>query len=134
MRVVLDTNVIMSGLLFGGMPGRIVEAWRRGRIEVVLTPAVLTEYERVAEALSNRYPEVAITALLQILASLAIRVDDRELSESVCEDPDDDKFLACALSGHARLVVSGDKALVATSGYRGIKVVTPRVFIDDVLS
>ncbi len=116
------------------MPGRIVEAWRRGRIEVVLTPAILTEYERVAEALSKRYPEVAITALLRILASLAIRVDDCDLSEPVCEDPDDDKFLACAISGHARPVVSGDKALVATSGYRGIKVVTPRAFIDDVLS
>ncbi len=84
----------------------------------------------MAEALSRRYPEVAITALLRILAALAIRGDDRDLSTPVCEDPDDDKFLACALSGHARLVVSGDKALVATSGYRGIKVVTPRSFMD----
>ena len=123
----------MSGILFGGIPGRVVAAWRRGRIEVVLTPAVLTEYERVADTLSKRYPEVAITALLRILASLAIPVDDRDLSEPVCEDPDDDKFLACALSGHARLVVSGDKALVATAGYRGIKVVTHRTFMDDVL-
>ncbi len=130
MRVVLDTNVLMSGLLFGGMPGRIVEAWRRGRIEVVLTPAVLTEHERVAEALSKRYPEVAITALLRILASLATRVDDRDLSEPVCADPDNDKFLACALSGHATLVVSGEKALIAASGYRGIAVVTPRAFMD----
>ena len=129
MRVVLDTNVLMSGLLFGGVPGRVVEAWRRGRIEVVLTATVLTEYERVAETLSKRYPEVAINAILQILASLAIRVDDRDLPEPVCADPDDDKFLACALSGHARLVVSGDKALVATSGYRGIKVVNPRSFM-----
>ncbi len=120
--------------MFGGIPGRVVAAWRRGRIEVVLTPAVLTEYERVAETLSKRYPEVAITALLRNLASLAIRVDDRDLSEPVCEDPDDDKFLACALSGHARFVVSGDKAVIATSGYRGIKVVTPCAFMDDVYS
>ncbi len=101
---------------------------------MVLTPAVLSEYERVAESLSKRYPEIAITALLRILTSLAIRVDDRDLSGPDCEGPDDDKFLACALSGHARLVVSGDKALVATSGYRGIKVVTTRAFMDDVFS
>ncbi|MFQ5955183.1 MAG: putative toxin-antitoxin system toxin component, PIN family [Kiloniellales bacterium] len=133
MRVVLDTNVIMSGIFFGGAPGRIIEAWRSGQIEVVVTPSVLTEYERVAEALSKRYPAIEITALLRILASVASQAANHELPEPVCTDPEDDKFLACALSGNATLVISGDKALLAASGYRDIEVVSPRAFVDSVL-
>ena len=122
----------LAGLLFGGTPGRLIEAWRSGRIEVVVTPAVMTEYERVADILSERTPAIEITPLLRILGSLAKWADDRELPEPVCKDPDDDKFLARALSGQATLVVTGDKALLATSGYGGIEVVSPRAFIDRV--
>ncbi len=123
----------MSGIFFGGAPGRIVEAWRGGRIEVVLTLAVLTEYERVAETLARRYPIIDITGLLRILASIASLADDHALPVPVCTDPDDDKFLACAVSGNANLVVSGDKALIGASGYHGIEVMTPRAFIDKFL-
>lgn len=57
-----------------------------------------------------------------------------QLTESVCDDPDDDKFLACALASKAKVVVSGDKALQRVSGYRGIQVLSPTTFVAQFLS
>ena len=56
------------------------------------------------------------------------------LEGQVCADPDDDKFLACALASGARIIVSGDKHLVDVSGYRGIEVLRPRAFVDRYLA
>lgn len=53
--------------------------------------------------------------------------------EAVCDDPDDDKFFACAIAGGADLIISGDKHLLKMSGYQGIKVVRPRQFVDEIL-
>ncbi len=55
------------------------------------------------------------------------------LPEPVCEDPDDDKFLACALATETKIIVSGDKHLLKVSGYRGIDVIRPRKLLDDYL-
>ena len=57
-------------------------------------------------------------------------VETIKLSEPVCDDPDDDKFIACAISGRAKYIVSGDKHLLKESGYEGLKIVTPRQFLD----
>ena len=55
------------------------------------------------------------------------------LPEQVCTDPDDDKFLACAVASRTKIITSGDKALLKTSGYAGIEVLTPRAFVDKYL-
>ncbi|MBK6848406.1 MAG: PIN domain-containing protein [Proteobacteria bacterium] len=57
-------------------------------------------------------------------------VDPIDLGEAVCEDPDDDKFLACALAARAKVVVSGDRHLLQVSGYRGVEVVRPRALLE----
>ena len=57
-------------------------------------------------------------------------VDAPPLAEAVCSDPDDDKFLACAVATKTRLISSGDKHLLAVSGYRGITVLKPRDFVN----
>ena len=57
-------------------------------------------------------------------------VEAPPLSDHVCTDPDDDKFLACALASRTRMIASGDKALLRASGYEGIEVLTPRQFVD----
>jgi predicted nucleic acid-binding protein len=64
----------------------------------------------------------------------AVVVNVSELGQRVCRDPDDDKFLACAIAGKTKIVVSGDKDLLATSGYAGITVLTPRGFVDRYLT
>ena len=68
--------------------------------------------------------------VLAMVAQEATIIRAPALHESVCDDPDDDKFVACALAGRCRLPVSGDKHLLYVTGYRGVRVLRPRAFVD----
>jgi putative PIN family toxin of toxin-antitoxin system len=133
-KIVLDTNVFVSGVFFTGPPGRILDAWRDGRVKVAVSAAILEEYHRVGSVLAERYEGVALEPLLTLLAVNAEVVEAPELSERVCEDPDDDKFLACALAAGSGVVVSGDKHLIRVSGWSGIEVLRPRQFCEQYLA
>lgn len=130
--VILDTNVFLSGVFFGGVPGRILDAWQAGHLALILSPAILTEYHRAGAELAIRYPQTAVLLdpLLALVAQSATMVNAPELSEPVSADTDDDKFLACAIASRARVIVSGDKHLLRVSGWNRIEVLTPRQVID----
>jgi len=132
-KVVLDTNVLMSAIFFGGLPGRILSAWRDDQLTLVMSPEIVDEYFRVAEALSERYRSIAIEPILALVVQNGEVVPSPPLPQPVCDDPDDDKFLACGLAGGAEAIVSGDKKLRAASGYGDITVMTPRQFVDEYL-
>ncbi len=132
MKIVLDTNVLISGILFSGPPARILRAWRRDRFQLVLTEEILDEYLRVAAILQEKYPTIDIESPIRLIAQHCEIVVADELPEDVCTDPDDDKFLACAVAAGSTLVVSGDKALQKASGYRGLQVISPRQFVDKI--
>ncbi len=134
MKVVIDTNVLVSGVFFGGVPGRILSAWREGEVTLVVSPAILDEYRRVGWELATQYEGASLQPLLALIAVHGEVVLTGALSERVCVDPDDDKFLACALASNARVVISGDKALLNVSGWKGIAVVSPRAFVERYLS
>jgi putative PIN family toxin of toxin-antitoxin system len=133
LRIVLDTNVFISGVFFGGPPARILEAWRDARVLPVLSAEILEEYRRVGVELKARYAEVDLEPFLALLGVHAEFVEASPLTEPVASDPDDDKFLACALAGGVPLIVSGDRDLVEQSGWRGIRVLRPRAFVDEYL-
>ncbi len=132
MRVVIDTNVLMSGIFFGGVPGRILGAWAEGQLELVLSPDILAEYRRVGAELAVRYPEreEALYPVLALVAMNAVLVHAAPLSAPVSPDPDDDKFLAAAKQAGATAIVSGDRDLLNVSGWQNIAVLTPRQFAD----
>jgi putative PIN family toxin of toxin-antitoxin system len=129
-RVVLDTNVFVSAVFFIGPPYKVLQAWRDGRIQIVLSPEILEEYQRVGVALAELYPGVELDPILDLLTVQAQLITAPELPEPACQDPDDDKFLACALGSRTRILISGDKHLLKMSGYRGIEVVRPREFLS----
>ena len=131
MKAVLDTNVVLSGFFFGGVPGRVLEAWRDGHVTLVLSAPILAEYREAAAAFEAAYRGSDFEAFAALLLLRAEMVDAPEfLPQQVCRDPDDDKFLACAIAAGANLVISGDKDLRAISGWGGIEVLTPRQFLD----
>ena len=134
MRVVVDTNVFVSGVFFAGIPGKILEAWRDGRITLVTSPKILDEYRRVGDLLSARYEGVDLQPFLSLVATAGLVVEDIDLPQPVSDDPDDDKFLASARAAGAEIVVSGDKHLIGVSEWRGIEVLTPRKFHDQCLA
>ncbi len=132
MKVVLDTNVLISAIFFGGVPGRILDSWAEGLVELALSPPILDEYRRVGSDLAGRYPERAstLTPVLTLLAVHATIVDAPSLAEPVSADASDDMFLAAAVSASVTIIVSGDRHLLDVAGWRGIEVVTPRQFVD----
>ena len=134
MKAILDTNVLISGIFFSGTPYEILAAWRDRKIELIISPEILEEYRRVGEEMEIKFPGIEIAPFLELLAIEATMVAVMPLTESVCTDPDDDKFLACAIASKARVICSGDKALLKTTGYQGIEVLTPRSFADRFLS
>lgn len=133
MRVVLDTNVLVSALIRrASVPGALLEAWRDGRLEVVVSPALLAELERVlAYPRLRRY--LALTAdearsLVAELRDVAL-IADAGYVEEVTRDPDDDHVLAAAVAGGADDIVSADNDLLELGDYHGIEIVTPAQII-----
>jgi putative PIN family toxin of toxin-antitoxin system len=130
MRVVVDTNVLVSGVFFSGIPLRILEAWRDRRIEIVASLEILEEYRRVGERLAARFEGVSLEPFFTLLATNALIVQPRQLPQAVVSDAADDKFFACALAADCRVIISGDKRVLAASGYEGVEVVRPRSFVE----
>ncbi len=130
MRVVVDTSVFLPGVFFGGPPRDVLAAWLASRIEMVVSGEIIQEYLRVGERLSARFPGADLDRVLDMVAETAMLVSAPALPEPVCEDRDDDKFLACAVAAGARYVVSSDRALLATSPYRNVTVIRSRDLLD----
>lgn len=129
-KVVLDTNVLISALLFGGHLPAIREAWRDARIVPVLSRETFQEF---VDALG--YPkfslsreEIAFLIEDEVLPYFEV-VSVTENVTGVCRDDDDDKFLSCAASAGAGHLVSGDGDLLELKKYKGIKIISPANFI-----
>lgn len=131
MRVVLDTNVFVSGIFFSGPPSWILHEWRDGRLTLVLSAEIFEEYRRVGRILARQFHGVDLEPFLALLGVHAHFVQAPELPSPVCPDPADDKFLACALAANVTVIVSGDRDLLRLSGWQGIQVLTPRRFVED---
>jgi putative PIN family toxin of toxin-antitoxin system len=134
-RAVLDTNVYVSGtILSHGTPFEILEAWRRQAYILVTSEAIISEIERVL-----RYPRIRdhytvserdVERLVESLRADALMASgDYEVS-GVSRDPDDDKFLACALEAQADCIVTGDADLLDLGQYQDIEFLKPHDFLE----
>jgi uncharacterized protein len=134
MKLVIDTNVFVAGIFWYGPPYTILEAWQAKKIHVAMTTDILDEYNRVAEILQKKYPRVHLTSIIEWVTRYTEVCYPAVLSKPISIDPDDDKFIACALAAKANYIISGDKDLLDVSGVFGIQVVKPRAFVDQFLT
>lgn len=134
MRIVLDTNVFISGIFFSGPPFQILQAWKDSKIQIVLSQEIINEYQRVAESLSNKFPSVDISSIIDLVTIYGEIVDTKGFEVLECSDPDDNKFIECAIASNSKVIVSGDKHLLNVSGFHNIIVHKPREFVDLYLS
>lgn len=128
MRVLLDTNVLVSAILFGGVPRSLLERGIRGELEVVTSPTLMDELEELLDRKFGFPAEAArqVRAELELLAEVVRpRVVPR-----VLRDPDDDEVLAAALTGDADVIVTGDTDLLELGSHRGVQILTPRDFLN----
>ena len=123
-KVVLDTNVLISSILFRGELSRIVDLWKRGAIVPVVSRETFDEFRVVLEYPKFGLTEGEIRMIIEkeVLPFFEIVEIAHEIS-GVCRDPDDDKFIACALAASAEFIVSGDQDLCEVAKYKSVKII-----------
>ncbi|MFN0198196.1 MAG: putative toxin-antitoxin system toxin component, PIN family [Planctomycetaceae bacterium] len=128
MRVIADSNVIISGLFWRGPPRAILDAAREGRIELFTSYALLAELEEVLDRTKfAKHLATANTSARELVlgyASLARVIVPDAVEPIIIDDPDDDAVIACAMTAEARFIVSGDRHLLALRRYHEIEIVT----------
>ena len=132
-KAVIDTNVFVSGIFFAGPPSRILRAWVDEKIQIAVSEEIIEEYRRVIDTLSDKLRRVDIDSIFELLLIEAEVVQSYSLKEAACKDPDDDKFLACAVASKSGYIISGDRHLLEIGEYLNTIIVTPRYFIDNIL-
>ncbi len=129
MKLVVDTNVVMSGLLWLGNPGRLLEAAALRQVTLYTSPALVAELTKTlgSQKLAQRIARSGLTLdeLLARYLNVAIVVQPESVPPVILEDPDDDQVLACALAAGADLIISGDGHLLGLKQYRGIPILSP---------
>lgn len=131
MRVVPDTNVLVSALIFpGGSPEAVYRLALEGKIELVTSLPLLAELGRVLSDKFGWQPERAEEAVAQ-LVRLAEIVDPQEALTEIEADPTDNRVLEAAAEGQTDAIVSGDRHLLAIKSWRGIAIQSPAVFLAD---
>ncbi|OFW29831.1 MAG: putative toxin-antitoxin system toxin component, PIN family [Acidobacteria bacterium RIFCSPLOWO2_02_FULL_65_29] len=134
MRLVLDTNAALSGLLWDGNPGKLIDAAQAGSLILCASASLLAELqgvlgrEKFAKHLQVR--GLTATQIFEGYAALITVVVPAIIPAAIIDDPDDDAVLACAVAAKADLVVSGDPHLVKLVQYEGIPIVAPAEAVE----
>ncbi len=131
--IVIDTNVVISALLFGGTPGELIELWKKGLIRPLLSTEIMTEYLRVLSYPKFKLSEEEINYIIhqEILPYFKV-VKSVPGPSIIKKDTDDDKFIQCAQAGTAKTIISGDQHLLALKSYHGITILTPTQFLEEI--
>jgi len=129
-RVVFDTNVYISALMFGGLPGSLLDLGLLQSFLLVVSPALLDELD---EKLQEKFEVAAEDAAIirEKLESIAEIVRPDMVLHVITEDPDDNRVLECAVRGMADYIVTGDRHLLKLGSYDAISIVTVRQFLDE---
>ncbi len=134
MTIVVDTNVMISALFWDGLPFEVVIAGLSGQVQLAVSRDVWNEYELVGQEFQKKQPSTLFGQMIAQLAGVTRMVVAKPLPAPVCRDPDDDKFLACALAANADFLVTGDRDLLALDGRFLFRIVRPRDFLSRLAS
>jgi putative PIN family toxin of toxin-antitoxin system len=132
-RAVIDTNIIVSALFWGGLPGKVFVAARDELFIALLTEQLITELatvigrDKFAEQLSKR--NLTVETIIGQYRSAAVLVEPAEIPTGIVRDPKDHAVLACAVGGKADLIVSGDNDLLALAAYENIPILNVDQFL-----
>jgi len=134
MRIVADTNTVVSGLLWQGAPRQIIQACRHQRLTILSCPQLIAE---LADVLARKKfaarilrAELTPRQLVNDYSLLIEQLNPAPLPTPICRDPDDDIVLACALTGRADAIVSGDADLLTVKAFMGIPILTVNQFLQ----
>lgn len=130
MRIVCDTNVLISGILFGGHARMIVRAALQNRVENCISPELLDALRDVLGRRTFRLTAARATAIAELAAHTFTLVTPTLQVHVIADDPDDNAVLEAALAADARYIISGDAHLLRLGTWRTIAVLTPHTLVD----
>jgi len=132
MKAVLDTNVLISGVISTGLTHDLLVSGFRGYYDIVVSVATLTEFRETLLKYPEKFNmgEEDVQREVETVRYFAEFVEPDESVTAVEDDPDDDKFLKAAVAGNVDYVVSGDQHLLDFGSFRGIEIVDPRRFYE----
>jgi len=126
-KVVIDTNVIVSGIFWGGNAYKILDAYTDDKFSMVVSPSILQEYTEVLLRLGSKKEKKLVAQWI------ALFVDDTEIVDPqnpirLCRDPKDNKFLECLMDGECNYLITGDNDLLVLKDYFPDQIITPVSF------
>jgi len=131
MTIVIDTNVIISALLFGGKPQRVFEMVLKGTVRMAMSKEMLDEIAGVLQGRKFRYPPEMALGIVRELESISDLVVPLRRIEAIRVDPYDNMVLDCAVTAGADCIVTGDAHLLELKEFETIRIVSPAQFLGD---
>jgi len=125
LRIVFDSNVYISALLFKGIPGMILKMARKDKITLIVSDEIIAETERILED-KFKWPRHNIDKFKTRLSDISESIRPDIKIDIIKERESDNRILECAVSGDANLIVSGDKHLLKLKSYKNIPIVRPK--------
>lgn len=132
-RIVADTNVLISATFWNGDSNRIIEKVEKKELELLMSKEILEEfsnvlgYKEIQKKIKDKNLEMKRS--IEKIISMSVFVEPQERFKIIRDDPDDDKFLDCAVAGNAEFIVSQNKHLLKLKEFRGISIVKPDEFL-----
>ena len=128
MKVVLDTNIFISGIFWKGASNKVIFNWKEGKFTLVTSLEAVSEIIKVLKDFKIRLSDEMIKEWVDLIVRNSIIVEPKERIKIVKDDPKDDLFIETAIAGNADYIISQDNHLLKLKEFRGIKIITPEEF------
>ena len=129
MKIVIDTNVVVSALFFGGKPQELLRHAITGALDVFVSKEIVKEYNELIKRITDKYSgKKELFSINDFLSKCSVVCPSRKID--ICRDRDDNKFLECAVEAKCLYIVSGDNDLLALKHFEDVEIVTVAEFFD----
>lgn len=130
-KVVLDTNVLISGILFGGKPRQILDLVIQGKIDAYISPPILTEFREVLIRPKFGLTDEECFSIAKEVEDIFCFVFPQITVDLIKSDPDDNRILECALAADVKYLITGDPHLLNLKSFEKIKIISPATFVAE---
>ena len=128
MKVVLDTNVFISGIFWKGASNKVILNWKEGKFTLITSLETILEIIKILKDFKTKLPDDLIKEWVDLIVRNSIIVGPKEKMTIVEDDPKDNIFIETAVAGNADYIISQDNHLLKLKEFRGIKIITPEEF------
>lgn len=130
LKVILDTNILISAIVFGGKPRDILKRIISGKLGFAVSKEILDEVDGVLSGKKFNYPSQAVYEIRNAIEGLGDNVVPEKRIDMIKKDPDDNRILECALTANADFIISGDSHLLELKVFKGIQIISPADFLE----